>query len=103
MISTQTAISTSTFKEKALPLHVNITHTPPSIPDNDSVPAAPADPGFLAAITMIPTSFSTGSYGWKGNKKFMVELENESGDTKEKVQVMLKYVAPTYRFGLDAY
>ncbi|KAJ7041210.1 hypothetical protein C8F04DRAFT_1303930 [Mycena alexandri] len=64
------AIPTSAFKSKALPLHVNLTHTPPSIPDADTVPGAPR-------------------YGWKGNKRLAIELLNPEGGDKEKVTVML--------------
>ncbi|KAF5379877.1 hypothetical protein D9757_007187 [Collybiopsis confluens] len=78
----------SQFKSKALPLHVNVTHTPPVAADDETVPATSADPGHLGSITLIPSSFNTGSYGWKGNKRLTVELENDTG-TKEKVQVML--------------
>jgi hypothetical protein len=88
------APSTSTFKSRALPLHANITHTPPSIPDEKTENAAPADPGFLGGVTLIATDFATGSYGWKGAKRFTVELddpENPDGP-KEKVHVMLKCV-----------
>ncbi|KAJ8481978.1 hypothetical protein ONZ45_g15121 [Pleurotus djamor] len=80
----------ASFKAKALPIHVNLTHTPPSIPDDDSVPATSADPGFLGAVTLVPSSFNTGSYGWKGSKRITVELQNpEGGEDGEKVQVML--------------
>ncbi|KAJ7482289.1 hypothetical protein B0H11DRAFT_1807555 [Mycena galericulata] len=83
------AIPTAAFKSKALPLHVNLTHTPPSIPDADTVSAAPTDPGHLGGLTLIPTSFATGSYGWKGNKRLTIELLNPEGGDKEKVTVML--------------
>ncbi|KAK0185899.1 hypothetical protein F5146DRAFT_160480 [Armillaria mellea] len=84
------SLPASTFKSKALPLHINVTHTPPSIPDDESAPATSADPGFLATLSLLPTSFATGSYGWKGTKRFAVELPNpDGGDEKEKVQVML--------------
>ncbi|KAJ7041207.1 hypothetical protein C8F04DRAFT_1031660 [Mycena alexandri] len=83
------AIPTSAFKSKALPLHVNLTHTPPSIPDADTVPAAPLDPGHLGSITLVPSTFTTGSYGWKGNKRLAIELLNPEGGDKEKVTVML--------------
>ncbi|KAJ3868675.1 hypothetical protein EV359DRAFT_70443 [Lentinula novae-zelandiae] len=78
----------SQFKAKALPLHVNVTHTPPSAGDDDTVPSTSADPGQLGSLTLVPSSFNTGSYGWKGSKRLTVELENDTG-TKEKVQVML--------------
>ncbi|KAJ7777611.1 hypothetical protein DFH07DRAFT_797419 [Mycena maculata] len=83
------AISTAAFKSKALPLHVNLTHTPPSIGDADTVSAPPTDPGHLAALTLVATSFNTGSYGWKGNKRLTIELQNAEDGEKEKVTVML--------------
>ncbi|KAJ6526553.1 hypothetical protein DFH09DRAFT_1187465 [Mycena vulgaris] len=83
------ALPTSTFKSQALPLHVNLTHTPPSIADADTVPAAPLDPGYLGGLTLIPTSFATGSYGWKGSHRLTIELMNPEGGKKEKVSVML--------------
>ncbi|KAJ7145848.1 hypothetical protein C8R44DRAFT_723736 [Mycena epipterygia] len=83
------AIPTSAFKSKALPLHVNLTHTPPSLGDAESVPVAPQDPGHLGGLTLVPTSFATGSYGWKGNKRLTIELLNPEGGEKEKVTVML--------------
>lgn len=85
----QAALPASTFKAKALPIHVNLTHTPPSIPDADTVPAATEDPGFLGSLSLLPSSFNTGSYGWKGNKRFSIELSNPEGEEKEKVTVML--------------
>lgn len=51
-----------------------------------------ADVGFIGNLTLVPSSFSTGSYGWKGSKRITVELQasNEEGEggTKEKVVVM---------------
>ncbi|KAL0947549.1 hypothetical protein HGRIS_013644 [Hohenbuehelia grisea] len=97
------ALPSSAFKSQALPLHVNITHTPPTIPDEETVPAAPADPGFLGAVTLVPSSFATGSYGWKGSKRITVELENPGeGEDKEKVQVMLTYVFSTLAWFCEA-
>ncbi|KAJ4475758.1 hypothetical protein J3R30DRAFT_3294630, partial [Lentinula aciculospora] len=78
----------SQFKAKALPLHVNVTHTPPSAGNDDIVQSTSVDPGQLGSLTLVPSSFNTGSYGWKGSKRLTVELENDTG-TKEKVQVML--------------
>jgi hypothetical protein len=51
----------------------------------------PADDGFIGNLTLLPSSFTTGSYGWKGSKRIVVELQNgETGeDGREKVQVML--------------
>ncbi|KAI0792785.1 hypothetical protein C8Q75DRAFT_731380 [Abortiporus biennis] len=83
--------ATSSFLAHALPLHVNITHTPPSVPpEGEQGTEKSADPGFIGTTTLLPSTFSTGSYGWKGgNKRITVELlDNESGKT-EKVSVML--------------
>ncbi|KAG7086493.1 hypothetical protein E1B28_002442 [Marasmius oreades] len=87
------ALPASTFKSKALPLHVNVTHTPPTIPDDETVPAATADPGFLGSMTLVPSTFNTGSYGWKGSKRVTIELQNGEGEENEKVQVMLTFNA----------
>ncbi len=77
------------FKSRALPLHVNLTHTPPVIGDDDTKDVAQTDPGFVGSTTLVPSTFNTGSYGWKGNKRITVELENRETGEKEKVQVML--------------
>ncbi|TFK25809.1 hypothetical protein FA15DRAFT_329876 [Coprinopsis marcescibilis] len=99
-------ISGTEFKEKALPLHVHITNTPPSIAETPKKkegeedeaaehigsagvatnPGAPTDPGFIGSLTLLPSIFSTGSYGWKGAKHLTIELEGAEG---EKVKVML--------------
>ncbi|KIK03794.1 hypothetical protein K443DRAFT_49317, partial [Laccaria amethystina LaAM-08-1] len=86
------AIPASAFKAKALPLHVNITHTPPSIVTTEDADAvAPEDVGLIGTLTLVPSTFSTGSYGWKGSKRITVELQGSetSEHGKEKVQVML--------------
>lgn len=87
-------IPTSTFKARALPLHINITHTPPSIVDEtvEAGVSAPIDPGFIGAVALAPTTFSTGSYGWKGSKRIVVELLNAEaaeGEPRDKVHVLL--------------
>jgi len=105
------AKSAAEFTSRALPLHVNITHTPPSIakeddnddvnssgkeeekaPEEGNVNVTASDVGFIGNLTLVPTSFSTGSYGWKGSKRITVELQGGDSDKeghKEKVQVML--------------
>ena len=87
-----------------MPIHINITHTPPALVEPSSggdgddegkgeaaVSVASADPGFIGTATLLPGTFSTGSYGWKGNKRFAVEIDGPDGG-KEKVHVMLTYV-----------
>jgi hypothetical protein len=52
-------------------------------------------------MTLVPSSFSTGSYGWKGSKRITVELQtSEDGGAKEKVQVMFTYVPYSAYSGL---
>jgi hypothetical protein len=87
----QTSVSASAFKAKALPLHINITHTPPPITDggDDKLPASAADPGHITSASLLPSVFSTGSYGWKGNQRVTIEIENENGE-KEKLQVQIR-------------
>ncbi|EMD34386.1 hypothetical protein CERSUDRAFT_117255 [Gelatoporia subvermispora B] len=82
-------MAAGTFKSRALPLHVNVTHTPPALLDDETVQVANADPGFVGATTLVPTTFSTGTYGWKGSKRLTVELQNGEGEEREKVHVML--------------
>ncbi|EJF62700.1 hypothetical protein DICSQDRAFT_57734, partial [Dichomitus squalens LYAD-421 SS1] len=85
-------LAASAFKARALPIHVNITHTPPVLADRDegTVTLAATDPGFIGTAALVPSTFATGSYGWKGSKRFTVELENpDGGEEKEKVHVML--------------
>ncbi|TFK34862.1 hypothetical protein BDQ12DRAFT_688967 [Crucibulum laeve] len=86
---TKPAIPASSFKSKALPLHVNITHTPPTIAEDDTDTAVPSDVGALGSLTLVPSTFTTGSYGWKGSKRITVELQDSGEGEKEKVQVML--------------
>lgn len=79
----------SVFKSRAAPLHVNITTTAP--PEGQE--SATADPGFLASTTLVPSTFSTGSFGWKGHKRMVVELPKAEGEGEgEKVHVTLTYV-----------
>ncbi|KAI0737923.1 hypothetical protein C8Q80DRAFT_1209245 [Daedaleopsis nitida] len=82
-------LAASAFKARALPLHINITHTPPVLADDATVSVASTDPGFVGTSTLVPSTFTTGSYGWKGSKRFTVELDNPEGGEKEKVHVIL--------------
>lgn len=85
----QTNIAASAFMAKALPISANFTNTPPSVADDESVPAASADPGFIGGVKCLPSQFSTGSYGWKGNRRVSIEVRNEAGEM-EKVIYLLK-------------
>lgn len=68
-------------------------HNPPPI---DQVAAASQAPGFMGHVVMTPSVFNTRSYGWKGSKKLLVELENSSGPEKTKVWVQLNVNAVSF-------
>ena len=92
----QTTMAASQFKNRAMPLHINITHTPPALPDaagevKEAVSVASQDPGFIGTSTLVPSTFATGSYGWKCSKRVTIELQNADGaeGEKEKVHVMI--------------
>ncbi|KAF4614948.1 hypothetical protein D9613_003324 [Agrocybe pediades] len=106
--SAKAALTTEEFTQKALPIHVNITHSPPTIlregeidsegkeevvtETENATSATTSDVGFIGNLTLVPGSFSTGSYGWKGSKRLTVELQGGELDAdgkQEKVQVML--------------
>ncbi|KAG2047527.1 hypothetical protein BDR06DRAFT_963800 [Suillus hirtellus] len=80
----KTGLSAAAFKSRAQPLHVNISHTKPPT-DVEST-----DPGFLEAIELVSSGFSTGSFGWKGSKRLTVNLPKLEGEEEgEAVHVML--------------
>ncbi|TRM56944.1 hypothetical protein BD626DRAFT_516916 [Schizophyllum amplum] len=87
---------TSDFKASAMPLHINVTHTPPAMAEKpsskagdkdekDVVSASHADPGSLGSLTLVPSVFTTGSYGWKGSKRIQVELMNSESGKKRRI------------------
>ncbi|GJE87980.1 hypothetical protein PsYK624_040630 [Phanerochaete sordida] len=86
------AMGAAAFKAKALPIHVNLTHTPPVLAE-DATDVAQTDPGFIGQTTLTPSTFNTGSYGWKGSKRVTIELENSETGEKEKVQVQMTFNA----------
>jgi len=88
-------LSAKTFKSQALPLHISVTHTaPPVVEDSDEkAPAESTDPGFLAALSLRPSSFTTGTYGWKGSKRITIEIDNPDTGEKERLQVQLTFNA----------
>ncbi|KAG2138964.1 hypothetical protein DEU56DRAFT_801110 [Suillus clintonianus] len=80
----KTGMGATAFKSRAQSLHVNISHTRPP------TDVEPTDPGFLEAIELVSSSFSTGSFGWKGSKRMTVDLPKLEGEEEgEKVHVML--------------
>ena len=92
--SPQANLAASAFVKSALPIHVNLTHTPPVLTDDaETKTVASADPGYIGHTALQPATFATGSYGWKGNKRFTVEVANPEGGEKEKVHVILTCVS----------
>lgn len=91
----KTNLSAKTFKSQAHPLHISITHIPPPPAEEsgEKVQGESPDPGFVAALSLGPSSFSTGTYGWKGSKRITIEVLNPDTGEKEKLQVQLRYVA----------
>jgi len=47
----------------------------------------------LAALSLQPGSFSTGTYGWKGSKRVTIEVDNPDTGEKERLQVQLSFNA----------
>ena len=89
----QAILSHYRFMTNAARFHVNLTHTPPTT-DADGNPLAPADPGFIGNLTLAPSNFTTGSYGWKGSKRITIEVQDpQGGAEKNELQVMLTSVA----------
>jgi hypothetical protein len=70
----------------ALPITVNITNTPPAVADEDKVPAASADPGYIGGVKCLASQFSTGSYGWKGSRRVAIEVSNEAGEMEKVIE-----------------
>lgn len=91
----KTNLSAKTFKSQAHPLHITITHTAPPVVEEsvEKSPPESTDPGFLAALSLQPSSFSTGTYGWKGSKRVTIEVDNPDTGEKEKLQVQLSFNA----------
>ncbi|CAE6345709.1 unnamed protein product [Rhizoctonia solani] len=79
--------SAEDFKAKALPLHANLTQTPPKFGESNDSAHTIADDGFIASIAMQPTTFNTGSYGWKGSGRMTVPLPG--GTEEETVTAMI--------------
>lgn len=86
----------STFKSRAVPLYVDITTTAPT-----ESATSTADTGFLANTILVPNAFATGSFGWKGHNRMVVELPKAEGEEDgEKVHVMLTYVFCSRAMGI---
>ncbi|EKM83127.1 hypothetical protein AGABI1DRAFT_69321 [Agaricus bisporus var. burnettii JB137-S8] len=79
----------SIFTEKVLPLHANITHSPPNLLE-DGESERVDDPGHIGTLTLVPCTFADGSLGWKGRRKVNVELLNiQPGEKAPVVDVAL--------------
>ncbi|KAJ3570124.1 hypothetical protein NP233_g4609 [Leucocoprinus birnbaumii] len=91
--TTGTIKPSSAFSKQALPLHINLTHTPPRMPDVDEV-VVPDDPGHIGTLTLVPCTLPSGGYGWKGQRTVEVELlDVERGEERKQVEVLLSVEA----------
>jgi hypothetical protein len=85
-------MSAEDFQKCALPLHVHFTHTPPSVSSpkkGSSEPNKTIDAGHLGSVTMLPSTFSTGSHGWKASKPMAIELTDPDTGKRTKVNVQI--------------
>ncbi|KAF8321670.1 hypothetical protein DL93DRAFT_2032110, partial [Clavulina sp. PMI_390] len=81
------------FKRSALPLHVDFTHTPPSIETEEKAEAegkSVVEAGMIGSVTMLPATFSSGTLGWKATKHLAIELTDPETGKKTKVNVQVQ-------------
>jgi hypothetical protein len=92
------AIPASVFKAHAVPLHVTVTDTPPTARDDNCASPESVDQGILGTVALQPCTFTTKSYGWKGSRRFAIDIVDPVSGEKNTVQVMLSYVFLTIEF-----
>ncbi|KAG6331263.1 hypothetical protein ID866_7827 [Astraeus odoratus] len=93
----KTGLTTTAFKARAPPLHVALSYNQFTGEGGEGDTAAAADTSngehaqapILSTTTLAPSSFSTGSFGWKGSKRIVVALKGKDGEREENVHVML--------------
>jgi hypothetical protein len=86
---------------RALPITVNITSTPPPITDETNVSATSTDPGYIGGVKCLASQFSTGSYGWKGNKRLTIEVPNEAGEMEKVIKIQSPVVNHTFKIPMS--
>ncbi|KAI5987535.1 hypothetical protein EDD15DRAFT_1484106 [Pisolithus albus] len=89
----KTGLTASAFKSRAAPLHLALSYNPfPGEGETVAVEAGEEGASILSTTTLTPSSFTTGSFGWKGSKRMAVSLKapGEGGEAEgETVHVML--------------
>lgn len=90
----KTGLTASAFKSRAAPLHLALSYNP--FPGEGETVAVEASGGeeasILSTTTLTPSSFTTGSFGWKGSKRIAVSLKapREGGEAEgDTVHIML--------------
>ncbi|KAI6097920.1 hypothetical protein EV401DRAFT_2082393 [Pisolithus croceorrhizus] len=90
----KTGFTASAFKSRAAPLHLALSYNP--FPGEGETVAVEASGGeeasILSTTTLTPSSFTTGSFGWKGSKRIAVSLKapREGGEAEgDTVHIMV--------------
>ncbi|KIK15714.1 hypothetical protein PISMIDRAFT_16343 [Pisolithus microcarpus 441] len=89
----KTGLTASAFKSRAAPLHLALSYNPfPGEGETIAVEAGGEEASILSTTTLTPSSFTTGSFGWKGSKRIAVSLKapGEGGeDEGDTVHIMV--------------
>lgn len=89
----KTGLTASAFKSRAAPLHLALSYNPfPGEGEIVAVEAGGEEASILSTTTLAPSSFTTGSFGWKGSKRIAVSLKapGEGGEAEgDTVHIML--------------
>ncbi|KAI6123248.1 hypothetical protein EDD16DRAFT_686099 [Pisolithus croceorrhizus] len=89
----KTGLTASAFKSRATPLHLALSYNPfPGEGETVAVEAGGEEASILSTTTLTPSSFTTGSFGWKGSKRIAVSLKapREGGEAEgDTVHIML--------------
>lgn len=89
----KTGLTASAFKSRAAPLHLALSYNPfPGEGETVAVEAGGEEASILSTTTLTPSSFTTGSFGWKGSKRIAVSLKapGEGGEAEgDTVHIML--------------
>lgn len=89
----KTGLTASAFKSRAAPLHLALSFNPfPGEGETVAVGEGEEQASILTTTTLTASSFSTGSFGWKGSKRIATPLKapGEGGEAEEDtVHIML--------------
>lgn len=89
----KTGLTASAFKSRAAPIHLALSFNPfPGEGETVAVGEGEEQASILTTTTLTASSFSTGSFGWKGSKRIAIPLKapGEGGEAEEDtVHIML--------------